>query len=178
MPDLAVHIEEWMQNAKRVANDNFKPVMENGPEVHSDSDSEGDGSDDSKSLGNVLEGRHQMSQEQVHTWNMSHNGGSQLHSETQAGPESAVADNRASELKRPTTRARAGVKGYVCDPLSPFPDPGTAADSYEPAIQPPTIGSGVLASKDIIIIHLLGLAPAECLAAPDNGLRPGAVGVQ
>jgi hypothetical protein len=37
-----------MEDAKRVANGNFAPVLENGPEGNSESDSEGDGLDDSE----------------------------------------------------------------------------------------------------------------------------------
>jgi hypothetical protein len=74
----------------------------------------------------VPEGRDQMSQEQVHAWHMSHNGGPQLHSETQS-----------------TTQARPREKGFVCGTKSPFPDLGTADGSCEPTTQPPTV-SGAL----------------------------------
>jgi hypothetical protein len=57
-PELAAHGRELMEDAKRVANGNFKLVDENGRDACSDSDSEGDGTDDSKDMPNDAEGRH------------------------------------------------------------------------------------------------------------------------
>jgi hypothetical protein len=95
MPDLAIHVEEWMEDAKRVVLGDYKQVLEDGGKFSSDSEAEGDGKDDSELLGKISEGRHQMSQEQVHAWHMARDCRSQLHSETQAGPTSAAADSRA-----------------------------------------------------------------------------------
>jgi hypothetical protein len=64
-PELAAQIGRWIEDAKRVANGNFVPVKEDGPECYSDSDSEGDGEDDSKNMPKASEGSYQMSQEQV-----------------------------------------------------------------------------------------------------------------
>jgi hypothetical protein len=147
MADLAVHVEKWMADAKLVAVGNHQQVLENGDEFcSSDSDSEGIGQNDSESLGKISEGRHQTSQEQVHAWHMSRNGGPQLHSESQVSAQSAAADTRASGSMGSTTQARPREKGYVCGTTSPFPDLGTTAGSCEPTIQPPTTASGALAS--------------------------------
>jgi hypothetical protein len=60
MPGLAMHVEEWMEDAKRIAFGNHKQVLENGSELSSDSDSEGDGQDDSKAMGGISERRRQI----------------------------------------------------------------------------------------------------------------------
>jgi hypothetical protein len=131
-----------------VALESHQQLLEDGGEFSSDSDTEGTGQDDSESLSEISEGRHQMSPEQVHAWHTSHNGGSQLHSETQAGLTNAVADSRASDSMRSTTQARPRGKGHVCDPSSPFPDLCTAAGSCEPIIQPPITASGGAGLKE------------------------------
>jgi hypothetical protein len=147
MPDLAVHVEKWVEDAKRIALGSYQQVLENGGEFSSDSE-EGDGTDESKSLGNVSERSHQMSQEQVLAWHTSHNGSSQLCSETQAGPTGAVAESRASGFERSTTQARPGGKEYARDTSSPFPDSGTSAGSCEPTMRPPATASELLGSKN------------------------------
>jgi hypothetical protein len=90
------HPPVWMEDARRAANGNFVPVKENWPDCYSESDSEGDEEDDSKNMPKDSEWRHQMYQEQVRAWHASHDGGPQLHSDTQVGPKSAAADSRAS----------------------------------------------------------------------------------
>jgi hypothetical protein len=112
----------------------------------SSSDDEGTGRGDSEGMPNSG-GRYQMSQEQVREWNRPHSGGSQLHSETQAGPKSAAADNRASGFEGSSTQAGPTGKGYAREPSSPFPDLGTAAGSCEPTIQPPVNASEALAPQ-------------------------------
>jgi hypothetical protein len=121
LPDLAVKVVEWMEDAKRTAVGHFRQVLEDGAGFcSSNGDSEGADQDDSEPMGPVSQGRHQMTAEQVHAWHVSQNGESQPHSENQASAQSAFATGRASESTGFTTQAQ------------------KAAGSCQPATQPPT----------------------------------------
>jgi hypothetical protein len=134
MAGLSQNCARWMEDAKRVAIGNFKPTNEDGNEVYSgiDSEAEGNGEDDSKDMPKDTGGRSHMTQKQIFEWYRSYDGGSQLQSETQAGPQVTVADSRPSGFEGFTTQARPRETVYVGGSSSPFPDPGTAAGSCEP----------------------------------------------
>jgi hypothetical protein len=140
--EIADKVQVWMHTAAQVSTGGRKQVLENGPDV-CDSERDSENEDHGENLSGM------------HTADIPVDSkGCRIDAQCKLSAEQASAlRSQATQSSMPTTQA-------------------SAAGSSEPTTHSLSKGKPVSVGDDqavIIIIHLLGLAPAGYLAAPDNG---------